>query len=316
MKAGIKTFIKNCKSCQKNKLVRKKFIKPMEITTTSSTPFEKVFLDIVGPITLTDNGNKYILTLQDDLTKFSQAYAIPNHEAKTIAEKLVRNFICKFGVPKYIVTDQGKDFTSEMLSNVSKMFKIKRINCSAYHPQSNGALERSHATLADYLKHYINENQTDWDSWLDFAMQSYNTTFHSSTKFTPHELLFGFKANLPTSLTNNLDFKYSYDDYLDELRLRLQKSHQIARENLIKSKTHNKFYYDKRSKNIEFKVGQKVFLRNEKISRNRSKKLSQNYSGPYKIIKVDSPVNVTLQIKNKHMKVHANRIKPAFVSDA
>ena len=59
----------------------------MEITTTSSDPLEKVFLDVVGPLPLTEKGNKYILTLQDDLTKFSQAYPIPNHEAITIAEK-------------------------------------------------------------------------------------------------------------------------------------------------------------------------------------------------------------------------------------
>lgn len=314
MKNDIKNFIKTCESCQRNKLVRKKHKKPMEITTTSTTPFEKVFLDIVGPLTLTENGNKYILTLQDDLTKYSRAFAIPNHEAKTISKQFVENFICDFGIPRTIVTDQGKDFTSDLLKNVSKLLKIKQINCSAYHPQSNGALERSHATLADYLKHYINNNQTDWDDWLKFGMFSYNTTIHTSTKFSPFELVFGYKANLPSSITNNPDFKYTYDDYLDELTLKLQKSNEIARNNLLQSKETNKKYYDKKTNDIHFNVGEKVYLLNEYTKPGRSKKLTQNYTGPYPIVEINSPVNYTIKIKKKNVKVHANRLKKAFIS--
>lgn len=80
----------------------------MEITTTSTEPFERIALDIVGPLPLTEKGNKFILTLQDDLTKFSQCYPIPNHEAVTIANQFVRQFICKFGIPQSILTDQGR----------------------------------------------------------------------------------------------------------------------------------------------------------------------------------------------------------------
>lgn len=315
MKNDIKKFIKSCDSCQKNKLVRKKHKQPMEITTTSSNPFEKIFLDIVGPLTQTQNNNRYILTLQDDLTKFSRAFAIPNHESQTIARHFIEKFICIFGIPQIIVTDQGKDFTSDLLKQISKLLKIKQINCTAYHPQSNGALERSHATLADYLKHYINDNQTDWDDWLDFSMFSYNTTTHTSTKFSPFELVFGNKANLPTSITKTPEFKYTYDDYFDELTLKLQKSQEIARNNLLHSKEVNKKYYDKKINNINFKVGQKVYLLNEQIKPRQSKKLTQNYNGPYQIVEINSPVNYTILIKNKQVKVHANRLKPAFVSD-
>lgn len=169
----------------------------MEITTTSNKPFGRTALDIVGLLPLSENGNIYILTLQDDLTKFSQGYAVPNHDARTIADKLVKQFICKFGTPNQILTDQGKDFTSELLKEICKPFKIKKIQISAYHPQSNGALERSHATLADYLKHYIRLDQTDWDDWLELCMFSYNTTVHSSTKFTPYQLVLVIRRKFP-----------------------------------------------------------------------------------------------------------------------
>lgn len=314
MKNDIKNFIKTCESCQKNKLVRKKFVKPMEITTTSSNPLEKIFLDIVGPLPLTESGNKFILTLQDDLTKFSQAYAIPNHETKTIAENLVRGFICKFGKPDIIVTDQGRDFTSKLFSQIAKLFKIRHINCTAYHPESNAALERSHATLADYLKHYIKADQSDWDEWLDFAMFSYNTTNHTSTKFTPYELIFGYTPNLPSSIIRPVELKYTYEDYLDNLTLKLRKSHELAKTNLLESKVVSKKYYDQKINDTVFLEGQLVYLQNEQTKKGQTKKLTQNYNGPYKILEINSPVNCTILVNKKPIKVHMNRLKHAFVS--
>lgn len=316
MKLDIKNFIKQCDSCQKNKLVRKKIRKPMEITTTSSIPFEKIFLDVVGPLPLTENGNKFIITLQDDLTKYSLALPVPNHEAKTIADFLVTRFICTYGIPQSLVSDQGKDFMSNLLNETAKLFKITKINCTAYHPQSNGALERSHSTLANYLKHYINTDQTDWDCWMPFAMFSYNTTTHTSTKFSPYELVFGHKPNLPTSITSKPEFKYSYDNYIDELTLRLRKSHEVAKTELLKSKEQNKSYYDKRVRDEIFNVGEFVYLLNETSKPGTSKKLTPSYTGPHKIISLDSLVNCTILVKNKRVKVHLNRLKKAFVADA
>jgi hypothetical protein len=101
MKNDIKKFIKSCIHCQINKVNRHPTKAPMEITSTAKQPFEKIFLDIVGPLPITENSNRFILTFQDDLTKFSYAQAITNHEAKTIAEKLFQ-FIMIFGIPKSI----------------------------------------------------------------------------------------------------------------------------------------------------------------------------------------------------------------------
>lgn len=214
----------------------------MLITTTSTKPSERIALDVVGPLSLTMNGNVCILTLQDDLTKFTQAYALPNHEAKTIADKLTHDFICKFGIPESILTDQGPDFTSNLFKEVANIFKVKKLQTSPYRPETNGALERSHRTLADYLKHFVKTDQSDWDEWLDFAMFSYNTTVHSSSKFTPFELVFGYKLSLPSSVTKEPEFKYTYDDYIDHLTLKLRKSREISRDNLLDSKEKNKEY--------------------------------------------------------------------------
>jgi len=99
LKEDVIEYIKNRESCQKGKVTNRKVKQPMLITSTSSEPFEKIFLDIVGPLDTTLSGNTYILTIQDDLTKYSMGIALPNHQANTIAEAFVTNFVCTHGIP-------------------------------------------------------------------------------------------------------------------------------------------------------------------------------------------------------------------------
>lgn len=199
-----------------------------------------------------------------------------------------------------LLTDQGADFTSKLLKEVSNLFKIKQIQTTAYHPQSNGALERSHATLADYLKHFINDKQTDWDDWINFAMFTYNTTPHTSTKFTPFELIFGEKASLPTAIIQPAELKYTYDDFIDNLKFKLNKSREIARENLIENKSKSKATYDKKLGNpIQYQINDLIYLRNEQFKGGHSRKLTPKFNGPYKIVTVNSRTNVTIKIGKK-----------------
>lgn len=250
--------------------------------------------------------------MQDDLTKYSYAVPVPNHEAKTIANELLK-FITIFGIPECILSDQGTDFTSNTIKELNKLFKIKHILSSPYHPQTNGSLERSHLTLKEYLKHYINERHTDWDEYVSLAMFTYNTHFHKSTNFTPHELLFGHKAVIPNTLNSKPEFKYTYDDYYSILKLRLQKSFEIARENILKSKENSKVNYDKKIKMYQYKIGEKVLVQNKNFKPGISKKLQPNYKGPYKIIKIFPNQTIKVQIKpNKTAVYHHNLLKPFF----
>jgi len=166
----VEEHVNKCEYCQKNKLSRKTKM-PLAITDTPTRPFEKCALDIVGPLTVTTNGNKYVLTFQDSLTKFSKAIPLANQEAATVAKKFATQIVLEYGMPEKILTDQGTNFTSEMFKNTCKLFKIEKIQTTAYHPESNGALERSHRTLAEYLRHYINEDQSDWDEWCSLTIR-------------------------------------------------------------------------------------------------------------------------------------------------
>lgn len=307
MRADIERYVKSCKLCQVNKPLRSCNKAPMEITSTSTRPFERLALDIVG--TLPEAGFqkfKFILTLQDDLTKFTTVYPMISSTSDEVARNLV-HFMSLFGIPKMILTDLGTCFTSELFKQVTEIFKIKPLFSTPYHPQTNGALERSHATLKEYLKAFVNENQNDWHCYLATAILAYNTTPHCTTQFTPFELLYGHKPVLPSSLyeTNNSP---TYHEYVRALQYRMKVSREKALEHIRQSKESSKQIYDATSSNTSYKTGDMVYLKHHHRLR---KALSPIWKGPYKIIKVNGKHNVTLAINRKHVKYHTNLIKPA-----
>jgi hypothetical protein len=159
MKQQIKYYIKSCPTCQISKILNRNVKAPMVITTTSSRPLEKIFMDIVGPLPKTNKNNAYIITLQDDLTKFSWAMQAENHEANTVAYYFLTQFVCRHGLPKSIVTDYRTEFLSQVFTELCRLSKIKK-SSSPYHPQSNGSLERSHRTLGDYLRSFVSKDQS------------------------------------------------------------------------------------------------------------------------------------------------------------
>lgn len=100
---------------------------PMVISTTATEPFEKVFIDVIGPLPKTDSHNAYILTMQDDITKFSMAVPMVNHEANTVAYHFVTSCVCLHGIPNVLVSDQGTEFLSRVLAETCKLLKIKKM---------------------------------------------------------------------------------------------------------------------------------------------------------------------------------------------
>ncbi|KAL0901602.1 hypothetical protein ABMA27_006820 [Loxostege sticticalis] len=166
MRSDIEHYVKACNQCQTNKALRKCNRAPMQITTTSTSPFQRVALDVVGPLPESGTAKlKYIMTLQDDLTKFSVAYPIRTVSAEETSDCLV-HFISLFGIPKTILTDQDTNFTADLFKKTCAFLKIKQLWSSPYHPQTQGALERSHSTLKEYLKSYVNNNQDNWPKYL------------------------------------------------------------------------------------------------------------------------------------------------------
>lgn len=100
------------------------------------------------------------------------------------------------GIPEGLVTDRGQNFLSTFFKTICKLLQVDKINTSAYHPQTN-AVERYHRDLGEYLRHYLNDRQTDWDELVYYAMFCHNTTPHSATGYTPHMLIYGREPYVP-----------------------------------------------------------------------------------------------------------------------
>ena len=303
MERDVTEFVSKCKKCQMQKHSTLPVREPMVITTTAQGAFDKIYLDIVGPLDKDYYGNVYILSIQCELTKFVEAYALQRKDAVSVAKSFVENFILRYGVPREIATDRGSEFIASTMSEVCKLLNIKQLFSTSYHHESIGSLENTHKNLNAYLRIQTNNNPREWSTWIAYWCFAYNTTVHTSTKFTPYELVFGKSCNLPSNLTYEIEPLYNCDDYPLAFKYRLQKSHEHARENLLRSKEKRKFNYDKQSNAIVYQPNDLVLLRNENSSR-----FENVYNGPYKVVEDKSP-NVLIMKDNKVEIVHKNRTK-------
>lgn len=303
LQKDVEKYVKKCDDCQRHKYsIPNK--EPMSITSTASSGFQKIYLDLVGPIEEDCEGNRYILTLQCELSKFVEGYPLKNKESLTVAKAFVENFILRYGIPEEIVSDRGTEFLASTLNETCKLLKIKKLHSTAYHHETLGSLENTHKQLGAYLRIQVGKNPNTWSSWVPYWCFSYNNTVHTETKYTPHELIFGKMAKLPSNLANNkIDPIYNFDEYPAELKYRLQQACHDARNNLIASKVKRKDRVDKQAKTISYSPGNKVMLKNE-----TGNKIEALYKGPYSIVENKSP-NVIIKVDNKLVEVHKNRVK-------
>ncbi|XP_036148743.1 uncharacterized protein LOC118647611 [Monomorium pharaonis] len=309
MKRDIQKFIQRCRLCQLKKLTRVKTKQPMIITDTPGEAFDKLSLDIVGPLPITRNGSRYILTMQDLLTKYSLAVPLGEATSLTIADAFAKKFICIYGTPKAILTDQGTNFLSSLIRSLTRRFGIQHFKTTAYHPQSNGSLERSHHVLMEYLRTQV-EKEENWDEYMELAMFSYNTSVHEGTQYSPFELVFGRLARLPSAhLPIDEILETTYYEYLSNLFNKLRDLQEDARLNLTKAKQRSKHYYDKKSHPQRFEVGSYVFLLKEPFKG----KFAAQYRGPYLITEILPNNNVKLLIGRQTRIVHTDKLKIAHI---
>lgn len=303
MERDVKDFVRKCDKCQRQKhsLPTKQ---PMQVTTTSNSAFDKLYLDIVGPLDKDYNNYSYILTLQCELTKYVEAYPLESKDSISVARAFVQNFILRYGIPREIATDRGTEFISSTMSEVSKLLHINQISSTAYHHQSIGSLENSHKSLNSFLRIQTDNNSRSWSTWLPYWCFSYNTTVHTETKYTPYELVFGKQCCIPSNLNNShVEPLYNSENYALELKFRLQKSQQDARNNLIVSKNVRKNVYDSYTNPVMYEKGDLLLVKNEV-----GNKFKSLYSGPYEVIKDVSP-NVEILKQGKIEVIHKNRTK-------
>ena len=145
MGLDVRAFLRKCVGCAQKKGPPKKHRAPLQQYRVGA-PLERVAIDVLGPLTETHQGNQYILVVGDYWTKWMEAYAMEDQQAETVAAKLVDEFVCRFGVPMELHSDQGRNFESAVFQEMCKLLGITKTRTTPYNPKSrrNGRAIQSH----------------------------------------------------------------------------------------------------------------------------------------------------------------------------
>ena len=282
MGTDIKNFVKTCEACQRTGgRITKQPLHPIKVGQS----FDRIVIDLVGSCKVTRKRNRYIAIAIDPLTKWPEAKAIPNKEASTIAKFIFEEIICRHGCPKELQSDQGTEFTAQIIEELTTQFGIKQKFSSPYHPQTNGIVERFNHTLCGILQKYCIALNDQWDVYIPSALFAYRTLQNNTTKHEPFFLIYGREAHLP------IDLKYpSSEDQNDNLEdailnrifsliQHLSEEINTVQQKIAEQQQQMKERHDTKLKRItQFEIGDKVLVYNMKQHVTHGNKFQSQWS--------------------------------------
>ena len=182
-------------------------------STYASQPGDHLMIDVIHMIQSTDNMN-YILTVIDVFTGFVMLFALPDKSAETIAAKLWE-VMCIIGPPKIIQSDRGSEFVNAIIDALLRHEGISHLKVTAYHPESDGKVERCNRTVRTTISKLVKGVHVYWPLYLSFVQLSINSKISELTLSTPFALMFGRSMNELKDYTQIevKDQKVSLDDW-------------------------------------------------------------------------------------------------------
>ena len=286
MLRSVKEIVKCCHTCQVvGKATHSVTPAPLHPIPAVDPPFSRVIVDIVGPLPQTKSGNKYLLTIMDVTTRYPEAIPIRSTHAKVVL-KVLFGFFTKFGLPRELQSDRGVNFTSNLFKSSLKEWGIQHVLSSAYHPQSQGALERFHQTLKVMLRSFCHDHDKDWDQAVPYVLFAVREVPGESLGFSPNELVFGHQVRGPLHVVREAWGKpqsgpSSLLDFVVKSRERLLEAREIASRNLGVAQKRMKAVYDVKTQPRILEVGAEVLA----LLPVQGKPLAARYSGPYRVEK-------------------------------
>ncbi|XP_053380038.1 uncharacterized protein K02A2.6-like [Mercenaria mercenaria] len=184
----VKAYVNGCEVCLKRKRPMRIKKAPMQISS-SGYPMERIAVDILGELPVTENGNKYILVVSDYFTKWTESYQMPNMEAVTVAKIMVKTHF-----------DQGRQFVTKLFMEMCKLLQIEKTRTTPYHPESDGMVEKFNRTLCAMLRAYVDENHKNWGDQLPYVMMAYRACEHETTGVSPNKMMLGRETTTPLDL--------------------------------------------------------------------------------------------------------------------
>ncbi|CAD6197052.1 unnamed protein product [Caenorhabditis auriculariae] len=282
---------------------------PQKKLPVTSSPFERCHIDVLGPLPITINENRYVLTIVDAFSKWIIAVPLPKQDSAAINRAFTENLVLKHGPPSMIISDNGTQFVSNSFKNLLKKWKIQHQTTAPYHKTSNGQVERVHRTLEEALASFVNNFQSDWDSYLQAVVFALNTLPGASTKLAPFHVLFGREPRLPEDSTWNTNVGLSFidkEDYVEYLQLQLKEAWSFVKEKLQETAEKHAKRFDNANRTAPRKiVAGSTILVKRALPKN---KLSPFLFGPFTVVKVNGS-NVEYLDYGKTFVAHKNDVR-------
>jgi len=219
-------------------------------------------MDMIGPLSVTPRGNKYILTMIDGYSKWAEAYPSPSQSAVVTARLIVNGWIAQHGAPTILHSDLGANFTSRVIKEICVLFDIAQTNTTAYHPAGNGAVERFNRTLLDLIATGIEDATNEWDLYLNLVLMAHRSTI-TTHGYTPFFVLHGFEMKLPLDLQYGLPSNYPQGNFTTVMRsyhAAINQAYARAREKLNAAHKAQKSAYNRRMRGSRYSAGDSVYV--------------------------------------------------------
>ena len=272
----VKQILSECQVCVK-KRNEEKF---KYVYNDESRIFYQVGVDITGPLPKTNSGKKFICVMTDQASGYAEVEAMKDKSSKSVFKVLLRKIFLRHGAPVLLRCDQGKEFISKIIQLLSEFWKTKIQYTAPYTPRANGKVERTNQSILLKLMKVTNEERTEWDKYLGFAVFSYNISVQKRLQASPFQLVYGRKPRSGVEeIESMVDFNLVEPD-LDAWEKR-HKRHQEIEKRITESREHNKTEYERSVSKLrepnDLIVGDYVFLR----KRTPVAKLEEKVIGPY-----------------------------------
>ena len=305
-------YCRSCDVCQRTVPKGKVSPVPLQSMPLIDTPFERVAVDLIGPIfPATERGNRYVLTMVDYSTRYPEAVALKGIETERVAEALFE-FFTRLGIPKEILSDMGTQFTSNLMKEVGRLLSIAQLTTTPYHPACNGLVEKFNGTLKQMLRRMAAERPKDWDRYIAPLLFAYREIPQESMWFSPFELLYGRSVRGPMTVLREMwtkelrdpEVKSTYQ-YVIDLKERLEETCELAKQSLQKSSQRYKKYYDRKTKSRSFEAQDKVLI----LLPTDNNKLLMQWKGPFTIVAKSGIADYKVDVHGKIKTFHANLLK-------
>ncbi|XP_055880846.1 uncharacterized protein LOC129925304 [Biomphalaria glabrata] len=305
MKTTIAKYIGSCDICQKKEAKGRMGKAPLQAMDEPTEPFQKIAIDIIGPLTKTESNSRYILTIIDMFTRYPEAVALSNIDTENIINGLTQKWITRYGMPKILLTDNASQFRSEQFKKWMEQSGMRHMTSSVYHAEGNGTCEWFNGGLKRALAKIVQNNQSHWDRYINFVLFAHRNNVHEATQFSPYELVYGRKPRDEIQIFKESFITNVIETEEDEAVLDLKQIWKEAYDNCSRYKHNTRERVNEKRQIRTLEIGDKVLI----LVNDLKNKIGKQRKGPYTITDKTSAVKYKVDINGKVRTHHINNLK-------